>query len=93
MNEVANRIKNFIENDFITVVAGDFNFDGNEKNDLTEMLDHKHYIQLITEPTHDQGRQIDHCYIPQNIKDKIQLKIYSPYYTDHDAVCINLNFE
>ena len=61
-----------------------------EKNQLTKLLTTRGFEQLITQPTHDQGRTIDQCYVPIVFKDKVQLKIFSPYYTDHDAICINL---
>ena len=72
-----------------TILVGDFNFDAQEENKLTKFLMRKHFEQLINEPTHDKGRMIDHCYVPVSVKDKIQVGTHSPYYTDHDAICIS----
>ena len=43
---------------------------------------------LVTQPTHDKGRIIDHFYVPKDLKDKFKLTIHSPYYSDHDALCV-----
>ena len=45
----------------------------------------------MQQPTHIRGRLIDHAYIlnPENDQD-IFTKRYSPYYTDHDVICIIL---
>ena len=64
MIEVTNMIEKLLQRDLITIVVGDFNFDASEKNDLTELLASKKYKQLMKQPTHDQGRIIDQCYVP-----------------------------
>ena len=73
------------------VITGDFNFDKDEKNALTKYLGEKDFVQLVHTATHDDGRAIDHCYVPRDIKEKVIIKQHSPYYSDHDALCINLN--
>ena len=73
------------------VVTGDFNFDMEDKNALTKYFDNLEFVQLVNSATHDGGRVIDHCYVPIDIADNIIVKQYSPYYSDHDALCINLN--
>ena len=49
------------------------------------------FKQLVQQPTHIPGRLIDHAYIlnPENDQE-IFTERYSPYYTDHDAICITL---
>ena len=74
------------------VVTGDFNFDKDDKNALTKYLENLEFVQLVNSATQDGGRVIDHCYVPIDIADNIIVKQYSPYYSDHDALCINLNF-
>ena len=73
------------------VLTGDFNFDKDDKNALTRFLEDTKFAQLVTTATHDGGRAIDHCYVPQDLKEKVTLKQHSPYYSDHDALCIKLN--
>ena len=74
------------------VVTGDFNFDMEEKNALTKYFENLEFVQLVNSATQDGGRVIDHCYVPIDIADNIIVKQYSPYYSDHDALCINLSF-
>ena len=47
------------------------------------------FHQLVQEPTHIQGRLIDHAYSfdPQK-KLKLYFERYSPYYSDHDGLCL-----
>jgi hypothetical protein len=92
MQLVVEELQKIIKPDMVNIIAGDFNFDKEEKNVLTKFLDSKHFVQLVNEPTQDDGRTIDHCYVPFNIKDDIQLTTYSPYYSDHDALCIKFDF-
>ena len=73
------------------VITGDFNFHIDENNTLTKYIEEKEFVQLDTSATHDGGRAIDHCYVPIDIADKFILKQHSTYYSDHDALCINLN--
>ena len=44
--------------------------------------------QLVEWPTHSGGRTIDHVYVSKNVK--VNIVRYSPYYSDHDALCIQL---
>ena len=75
------------------IVTGDFNCDKTEKNALTKFLATKGMVQLVTKPTHDKGRCIDHCYVPLDMKNKVVVEQHSRYYSDHDALCINLNLD
>ena len=69
------------------IVTGDFNFHSKEKNALTCFLVAKKMLrQLVNWPTHDEGRTIDHCYVSKNAR--VQITRYSPYYSDHDGLCI-----
>ena len=49
------------------------------------------FNQLVHEGTHIQGRHIDHAYLlDPNGKVNPIVERYSPYYTDHDGICITL---
>ena len=49
------------------------------------------FKQLVQQPTHIRGRLIDHAYILNpEIDQEIFTERYSPYYTDHDVICITL---
>ena len=86
--EVAEVMQNMIRPDMITIIAGDFNFDRSEKNELSKFLDTIKLDNLVTQPTHDGGRIIDHFYVPKYLKDRFTLTFHSPYYSDHDALCV-----
>ena len=74
-----------------TLIMGDFNtcYRENLNNKLVQGLLNLGFQQLIHEPTHIRGRTIDHAYI-LNPKQRLRLTVerYSPYYSDHDAICI-----
>ena len=72
------------------LITGDFNFETNEKNPITKYLQDNQFVQLVKNCTSDKGRTIDLCYVPAEVKDKVEIKQYSPFYTDHDALCISL---
>ena len=66
-------------------------YNENRTNRLIQGLITMGFTQLIHEPSHIQGRLIDHAYFldPSNKKIPIVHR-YSPYYTDHDSVCITI---
>ena len=69
-----------------TLITGDFNFDKNETNAFTKFLQEKEFTQIVNWPTHRGGRTIDLCFISKNTR--IQVSRHSPYYSDHDALCL-----
>ena len=77
-----------------TIITGDFNIclRGYPANRLTTFLKSQGFSQINKTATHDAGGQIDHVYIndPNNSFDKPDLLRFSPYYTDHDALCTTL---
>jgi hypothetical protein len=46
----------------------------------------------MNEATHIKGRHIDHFYFKpgNNIGENLSIHRYSPYYSDHDAICATL---
>ena len=70
---------------------GDFNtcYKENSYNKLIQGLLNLGFSQLMQEPTHIRGRTIDHAYIlDPNRQLRLSIERYSPYCTDHDAICI-----
>ena len=90
LDDVTSNLDRILKRDFITIVTGDFNFEPSNENSLTKLLANKEFDQVQNQPTHDKGGKLDQCYVPSNIKNKIQLMTHSPYYSDHDALCINV---
>ena len=74
-----------------TLIVGDFNlcYYENQRNRLVQGLIGLGFNQLVHQPTHIRGRIIDHAYF-KDLTNQIQLTIerHTPYYTDHDALCI-----
>ena len=72
-----------------TIICGDFNFERSMANSLTRMLVKHRFTQIVQEPTHILGGCIDHVYhnIPVSVK-RVNHKLYYPYYSDHEAVCV-----
>ena len=93
--EVVKDLQDLLKDDLNSIIVGDVNFDKGENNELTKHLAFLDFQQLVNVPTHDPtstttARTIDHCYVSKNLVDKVELKIHSPYYSDHDALCIKL---
>jgi hypothetical protein len=91
--ELLEHLKKQIEAERITIITGDFNicFMENNSNRMIQGLLSLGFDQLVHEPTHIQGRHIDHVYFldPSNRLKPI-LERYSPYYSDHDGICITI---
>ena len=90
--QIAKDIEKLIKQKKKIIITGDFNFDINEMNNLSKFFKNQKFKQLVNLPTHDKGRSLDHCYVSKDIKDKVTIKHYSPYYSDHDALCISVDF-
>ena len=89
LDDVRQALLQMLRPDMVQIITGDFNFDASEENNLTRQLKTLEFEQLVIGPTHDDGRTIDHCYVQKGLKDKFELTIHSPYYSDHDALLIN----
>ena len=91
--ELLENLKNMIEPGRMTIITGDFNicFIENFSNRMIQGLLAMGFDQLIHEPTHIRGRHIDHVYyLDQSNRSKPIIDRYSPYYSDHDGICITL---
>ena len=79
-----------------TLIMGDFNtcYRENHNNKLIQGLLNLGFKQLMHEPTHIRGRTIDHAYVlDQNERLRLSIDRYSPYYSDHDAICICITID
>ena len=48
------------------------------------------FEQLNEEATHVAGGHIDHMYVMKKAAGKSSLERYTPFYSDHDALCLTL---
>ena len=87
-------LKTMIKPGIPTVVQGDFNmcYLSNKYNKVTKYLENEGFRQLMHEATHMKGRIIDHIYFrtDDNNSEAASIYRYSPYYSDHDAICTTL---
>ena len=92
--ELLQHIKDSITEDKTTVILGDFNicFNANQNNRISKYLETNKFQQLMSEATHIRGRHIDHFYFKEGKEHNKKPSIYrySPYYSDHDAICVTL---
>ena len=77
------------------LITGDFNicYMNHGRNRMSKGLIEDHGLQqLIQDPTHIMGGHIDHIYWKddQNLWMDPIVERYSPYYSDHDGLCITL---
>ena len=84
--QMARDLETLLHPNMTTVITGDFNFDNTETNALTLFLTKRQFTQVVDWPTHKEGRTIDHCCVSKNTR--VQLTRHSPYYSDHDGLCI-----
>ena len=89
--DVLQDLKNLLKPGKNVIITGDFNFDKKERNVLTRYMEQEQFEQLVNKSTSDHGRTIDHCYVSKDFKHNTKLEQYSPYYSDHDALCITVN--
>ena len=43
-------------------------------------------VQVINQPTHKDGRTLDHLYLSEELKERLEYDIQFKYYTDHSAI-------
>ena len=91
--EICDKFDEWIDDPFTTIVCGDFNLCGQREtnNKITRHLLTSGLTQLVKEPTHIRGRQIDHIYLRESRHMKVlDIERLSAYYTDHDALLLTL---
>ena len=87
-------LESFLNKKKPTLVTGDMNvcFRQNANNAISNCLLKQGFIQLVEKATHVMGGSIDHAYwIDESEKWAMpKIEIYSPYYSDHDAILVTL---
>ena len=95
-SELLEHIKNLITHGNNTAIFGDFNicYLSTRNNRITKYLEENGFKQLVKEATHIQGRLLDHFYIRLDQENSVKTSLlrYSPYYSDHDAICTTITF-
>ena len=94
LTDLVEHLKKLINTGMNTVVTGDFNicYVSNRNNKVTKYLENDGFSQLMNEATHMKGRHLDHLYFrPGSTPVQVpSVHRYSPYYSDHDAICATI---
>ena len=69
------------------IIVGDFNIEARNTDLLTHYFIQNHLVQLVTEPTHIQGRIIDHLWVSKDLPE-LEVSYQYPYYTQHKSIII-----
>ena len=92
--ELLSHIITMLREETATVICGDFNicYKTNKTNKISKFLETNGFKQHVQEPTHLKGRHIDHFYFKPSLMYSADPSIhrYTPYYSDHDAICATL---
>ena len=73
------------------LVIGDFNFNPNSSNKLTNYLKESNFTQLVQSPTHKDGNTIDHVYVSEELLASTFTDAHYVYYSDHQGIFINIS--
>ena len=83
-------VQNYVTPNQQMMICGDMNFDFRKEpsNRLSVMLRNIGFQQIVKHPTTIHGACLDHVYLRTKFLSKH--KLYYPYYTDHECVCVML---
>ena len=71
------------------MIVRDFNIDSRNFDVLLQHFNNYGLVQLVEEPTHIEGRIIDHLWVSKNLS-KLDLALQYPYYSQHKSLIIKL---
>ena len=92
LEEIADKVDVWRNPAKLTVVCGDMNvcLKKEARNKLTVELESMGFAQLNEEATHIGGGHIDHMYVSREAIGSATLERYTPFYSDHDALCLTI---
>ena len=87
VEEIIEEVKNMENPEKANIVTGDMNICARKQRNsqLIKSLLDEEYKLMTTTATHVKGGHIDKTYTKNAIA---QLHLYTPYYSDHDALCV-----
>ena len=92
--ELLNHLLQMLTADKPTLITGDFNmcYIIHRNNRMSQGLEKESFSQLVGEATQIRGGLIDHAYWKDTNGEwkRPEIERYSPYYSDHDAICTTL---
>ena len=92
LEEIADKVDVWRDPAKLTVVCGDMNIclKKEARNKLSVELESMGFAQLNEEATHIGGGHIDHMYMTREASGRATLERYTPFYSDHDALCLTV---
>ena len=88
-------LEDLMSEESAVLIMGDFNLCNKKKpnNAIKSFFEKNEFSCLIHESTQIMGGFIDHAYWKdsENLWKSPILERYSPYFSDHDALCVTLN--
>ena len=97
MEDIVDKLEQIIDMEQPTIITGDFNvcLQREPRNLVTTALLDLGFQQHVKSSTHIRGGIIDHAYTrdPNSQLSDLHLTQYSPYYSDHDALCMSFNIK
>ena len=92
--DLVNMIKIMLNIEKTTIIGGDFNLCllKQAKNFMTTTLIEMGFQQMVTEATHIEGGAIDHIYLHQSSKNRVEcnLELCPKFYSDHDGLYLTV---
>ena len=92
-NHLLEHLKKLISPNKTTAICGDFNicYLQTRRNKITKYLEETGFEQFVNEATFIKGSLLDHFYLRRNEAMDGSVFRYSPYYSDHDAICATIS--
>ena len=91
---MVDNLEQLVDMERLTTITGDMNIclDKHPNCLLSNALSDLGFQQLVTGPTHAAGGRIDHVYLrdPLSQLANFQLTAHTPYYSDHDCLCLSM---
>ena len=83
--DFCNWLQEFVLNNHIDIILGDFNINGFEKNDrFSNIL--SYFNQVVEVSTHISGSLLDHVYVHKEFSRTLFVDAFDIYFSDHDSV-------
>lgn len=97
INQYLATLKDILDQNSIDIILGDFNINylanNNEVKVLKELMDTYRYTQIVQTPTFlSAGSLLDHIYINPQMVTVLDNSVVSVYYSDHEAIKVELIF-
>ena len=90
-----NKLQYVVDTSRPTIVCGDTNIDISKERGrgFVEFMENLGFTQLVAQPTHARGGLLDHVWVTEELRDKVEVKQEAIYFSDHDILTIKILLE